>query len=93
MHDLWNRYQDWLYHHPGLGLYLDVSRMRFDPDLLDQLKPGFAKAFDAMEAHRNDSCDTSRGRSRRFAPAPRLDLNPLTYFWCPRRRLAPSNMK
>ena len=50
MHDLWNRYQDWLYHHPGLGLYLDVSRMRFGPDLLDQLKPRFAKAFDAMEA-------------------------------------------
>ena len=50
MHDLWTRYQDWLYHHPGLGLYLDVSRMRFGPDLLDQLKPKFAKAFDAMEA-------------------------------------------
>jgi len=50
MHDLWNRYQDWLYHHPGLGLYLDISRMRFSPDLLDQLRPGFEKAFDAMEA-------------------------------------------
>lgn len=50
MHDLWNRYQDWLYHHPGLGLYLDASRMRFGPDLPDQLKPKFAKAFDAMEA-------------------------------------------
>jgi glucose-6-phosphate isomerase len=24
--------------------------MRFDPDLLERLQPGFAKAFDAMEA-------------------------------------------
>jgi glucose-6-phosphate isomerase len=23
---LWQRYQDWLYYHQGLGFYLDVSR-------------------------------------------------------------------
>jgi hypothetical protein len=27
---LWQRYQDWLYYHEGLGFYLDISRMRFD---------------------------------------------------------------
>ncbi|MDJ0900659.1 MAG: hypothetical protein QNJ55_17790 [Xenococcus sp. MO_188.B8] len=38
---LWQRYQDWLYYHEGLDLYLDVSRMRFDEDLLTTLKPKF----------------------------------------------------
>jgi hypothetical protein len=28
--ELWKRYEDWLYYHEGLDLYLDVSRMRFD---------------------------------------------------------------
>ncbi|NLQ07720.1 hypothetical protein FLX35_08600 [Cylindrospermopsis raciborskii LB2897] len=23
--ELWQRYQDWLYYHEGLGLYLDIS--------------------------------------------------------------------
>jgi glucose-6-phosphate isomerase len=47
---LWQRYQDWLYYHDGLGLYLDVSRMRFDDLLIEALKPKFAKAFQDMEA-------------------------------------------
>ncbi len=47
---LWQRYQDWLYYHEGLELYLDVSRMRFDEELLTSLKPKFDKAFADMEA-------------------------------------------
>ncbi len=47
---LWQRYQDWLYYHEGLGLYLDVSRMGFDSSLLETLKPKFTKAFKDMEA-------------------------------------------
>ena len=47
---LWQRYQDWLYYHEGLGLYLDVSRMRFDSELLETLKPKFDQAFKNMEA-------------------------------------------
>ena len=43
--NLWQRYQDWLYYHAGLELYLDISRMRFDEELLTSLKPKFAKAF------------------------------------------------
>jgi glucose-6-phosphate isomerase len=46
---LWQRYQDWLYYHPGLGLYLDISRMRFDDALVSQLEPKFVKAFADME--------------------------------------------
>ncbi|AFY76861.1 glucose-6-phosphate isomerase [Pleurocapsa sp. PCC 7327] len=47
---LWQRYQDWLYYHESLGLYLDISRMRFDEGLIETLKPKFAKAFQDMDA-------------------------------------------
>ncbi|MEQ1527880.1 MAG: glucose-6-phosphate isomerase [Methylococcales bacterium] len=46
---LWQRYQDWLYHHRDLGIYLDVSRMRFDEQLVTDLSPKFAKAFALMK--------------------------------------------
>lgn len=45
---LWQRYQDWLYYHPGLNVYLDVSRMRFSPEWISRLEQPFAKAFAAM---------------------------------------------
>ena len=48
--ELWQRYQDWLYYHEGLKLYLDVSRMRFDSRLMETLKPKFDRAFKDMEA-------------------------------------------
>ena len=47
---LWQRYQDWLYYHEGLGLYLDVSRIRFDDLFVEQIQPRFAKAFKNMES-------------------------------------------
>ncbi|NJL45010.1 MAG: glucose-6-phosphate isomerase [Leptolyngbyaceae cyanobacterium SM2_3_12] len=47
---LWQRYQDWLYYHDGLGLYLDISRIRFDDDFVATLQPKFEKAFDDMAA-------------------------------------------
>jgi glucose-6-phosphate isomerase len=50
MENLWQHYQDWLYYHEGLGLYLDVSRMRFQPELVEALKPKFDRAFRDMEA-------------------------------------------
>ncbi|MEA5569336.1 glucose-6-phosphate isomerase [Anabaena sp. UHCC 0399] len=45
---LWQRYQDWLYFHEGLGLYLDVSRMRFNDAFVKSLLPKFDKAFADM---------------------------------------------
>ena len=48
--ELWQRYQDWLYFNEDLGLYLDISRMRFDNELVNTLMPKFAKAFKDMEA-------------------------------------------
>ncbi|XLQ11556.1 MAG: glucose-6-phosphate isomerase [cyanobacterium endosymbiont of Epithemia adnata isolate EadnSB Bon19] len=47
---LWQRYQNWLYYHQKLGLYLDISRMRFSDAFVDSLKPKFEKAFQDMEA-------------------------------------------
>ncbi len=46
----WQRYQDWLYYHAGLGFYLDVSRMRFDDALVEALQPRFSRAFAEMAA-------------------------------------------
>ncbi len=48
--ELWQRYQNWLYYHSGLGIYLDISRMRFSQDFVDQLSPKFNKAFQDMES-------------------------------------------
>ncbi|PAX51944.1 glucose-6-phosphate isomerase [Brunnivagina elsteri] len=45
---LWQRYQEWLYFHDGLGFYLDVSRMRFDNAFVETLQPKFEKAFADM---------------------------------------------
>lgn len=45
---LWQRYQDWLYYHDGLELYVDVSRMKFDDNFYQSLQPKFADAFDAI---------------------------------------------
>ena len=47
--ELWQRYQDWLYFNNDLGLYLDISRMRFDNELVNTLKPKFTKAFKDIE--------------------------------------------
>lgn len=42
---LWQRYQDWLYYHSGLGLYLDISRMQFDDAFVEEMRPRFEQAF------------------------------------------------
>jgi glucose-6-phosphate isomerase len=47
---LWKRYEDWLYYHEGLGLYVDISRIRFDDSLVERLQPSFEKAFKDMAA-------------------------------------------
>lgn len=78
---LWQRYQDWLYYHEGLGLYLDVSRMRFGDDLIARLQPKFDKAFadlKALEAGAIANPDENRMvghywlRDSALAPTPEL---------------------
>ncbi|MEL7523407.1 MAG: glucose-6-phosphate isomerase, partial [Cyanobacteria bacterium J06553_1] len=46
---LWKRYQDWLYYHAGLGIYVDISRMSFDDAFVKQLTPRFEQAFKAID--------------------------------------------
>ncbi|MFM1841312.1 MAG: Glucose-6-phosphate isomerase [Cyanobacteriota bacterium] len=48
--ELWQRYQDWLYYHPGLDFYLDISRMGFSDGLVESLKSRLVKAFQDMAA-------------------------------------------
>ena len=48
--ELWQRYQDWLYYHSELGIYLDISRIRFTPDFVTEIQPKFVKAFADMKA-------------------------------------------
>lgn len=45
---LWQRYQDWLYYHPTLDLYIDVSRMGFDDSFYESMLPKFAVAFESV---------------------------------------------
>ncbi|MGB3494983.1 MAG: glucose-6-phosphate isomerase, partial [Elainellaceae cyanobacterium] len=47
---LWQRYQDWLYFHDGLGFYIDISRMRFKNEYMAMIEPKFAQAFTDMAA-------------------------------------------
>ncbi len=47
---LWQRYQDWLYYHSELGVYVDISRIRFTPDFVTEIQPKFVKAFADMKA-------------------------------------------
>lgn len=47
---LWQRYQDWLYYDETLGLYVDISRVRFDDQFVQQMQPQFEQAFKEMDA-------------------------------------------
>ncbi|MDG2991100.1 glucose-6-phosphate isomerase [Candidatus Synechococcus calcipolaris G9] len=78
---LWQQYQDWLYYHPELKLYLDVSRMGLDQATVATLTPAFQQAFQAMAeleagAIANPDEDRMVGhywlRDPDLAPAPEL---------------------
>ncbi len=47
---LWQRYQDWLYYHERLGIFVDISRMRFDAAFVEAMELKFKHAFAAMQA-------------------------------------------
>ncbi|XP_062117751.1 glucose-6-phosphate isomerase 1, chloroplastic-like [Humulus lupulus] len=47
--ELWRRYVDWLYQHKDLGLFIDVSRIGFTDEFVDQMEPRLQAAFKAME--------------------------------------------
>lgn len=75
---LWQHYQDWLYYHPSLELYLDISRMGFDDAFVESLKPKFAKAFadlKALEAGAIANPDENRMVGHYWLRAPELAPN------------------
>jgi glucose-6-phosphate isomerase len=78
---LWQLYQDWLYVHPDLGFYLDISRMRVSETLVDALKPKFAKAFKDMEAlEKGAIANPDEGRM-------------VGHYWLRNPDIAPSELK
>ena len=79
--ELWQRYEDWLYYHEGLGLYLDISRMGFDEALVEMLKPKFEKAFQDMSALEGGAIANP-------------DENRMVgHYWLRNPDLAPANLK
>ncbi|GAB4217009.1 MAG: glucose-6-phosphate isomerase [Synechococcales cyanobacterium] len=50
MQSLWQRYQEWLYYNDPLGLYLDISRMRFTSADVAFLTPKLHNALMEMKA-------------------------------------------
>ena len=79
--ELWQRYQDWLYFNEDLGLYLDVSRMRFDEHLVAKLEPKFAQAF-------KDMASLEQG-----AIANPDENRMVGHYWLRDPELAPPNLK
>jgi glucose-6-phosphate isomerase len=47
---MWQRYQDWLYHHGELGFYVDISRIRFNAEFVAEIEPRFDRVFAEMKA-------------------------------------------
>jgi glucose-6-phosphate isomerase len=48
--ELWQRYQERLYHHPSLGFFLDTSRIDYDESFVQRLAPQLERAFRDMQA-------------------------------------------
>jgi glucose-6-phosphate isomerase len=47
---LWDRYREYTYVDEGTGLWVDVSRMRFDDGFLARMEPDMQRAFTQMAA-------------------------------------------
>ncbi|MGH7994983.1 MAG: glucose-6-phosphate isomerase, partial [Opitutaceae bacterium] len=44
----WARFKEHFFHHPGLGVSLDVSRIPFPADFLARMEPAMKRAYAAM---------------------------------------------
>uniref|UniRef100_A0A7N0V2W2 Glucose-6-phosphate isomerase n=1 Tax=Kalanchoe fedtschenkoi TaxID=63787 RepID=A0A7N0V2W2_KALFE len=75
---LWRRYVDWLYRHRELGLWLDVSRIGFTDEFVEEMRPRFEKAFRHMEElERGAIANPDEGRM-------------VGHYWLRNSKLAPS---
>ncbi|MEO1131095.1 MAG: glucose-6-phosphate isomerase [Cyanobacteria bacterium J06639_1] len=79
--ELWERYQQWLYHHADLDIYVDVSRVSFTSEFVESMQPQFVRAFADMQALEGGAIanpDEQRQvghywlRSPELAPSPQL---------------------
>ncbi|CAL5063978.1 unnamed protein product [Urochloa decumbens] len=60
---LWERYVEWLYQHKELGLFVDVSRMGFTEEFLQQMEPRMQRAFaDMSELEKGAIANPDEGR-------------------------------
>lgn len=76
--ELWHRYQNWLYFHEDLGLYVDVSRIRFDTEHVERVEARFAGVFEAMVKLENGAIsnpDENRMVGHYWLRAPQLAPN------------------
>jgi glucose-6-phosphate isomerase len=48
--ELWQRYREWLFDEPELGVRLDLSRMDMPVDYVRTMQPALQRAFEAMQA-------------------------------------------
>jgi glucose-6-phosphate isomerase len=46
---MWQRYQEWLYYLSELGIYVDISRMRFSDQFVAEIEPRFERVFAQMK--------------------------------------------
>ncbi len=47
---MWQRYKEWLYYHPQLDFYVDISRVRFTPEFVNAMEVQMERAFAEMKA-------------------------------------------
>ena len=60
---LWERYVEWLYQHKELGLFVDVSRVGFTEEFLQQMEPRMQRAFaDMRELEKGAIANPDEGR-------------------------------
>lgn len=76
---LWQRYVDWLYQHKDLGLFLDVSRVGFTDEFVEEMEPRFQAAFRAMvELEKGAIANPDEGRM-------------VGHYWLRSPKLAPNS--
>lgn len=77
--DSFKRFQDLLFHDPELKLWLDTSRIRFEPDFFARMEPRIQEAFAAMAALEGGSIanpDENRRVGHYWLRAPELAPDP-----------------
>lgn len=76
---LWQRFQERLYYHPELDIYLDTSRMDWDDRFVQEMQSNFQRAWQDMQALETGAIanpDEQRMVGHYWLRAPELAPNP-----------------